>query len=89
MFWKLLVVIAATAIAFRRSGALRHPVVRAMLRPGPNRPRNPSPSQSQSPSPPPKTPWFQDRLFLALLVIVATAAATWVIFRMYLSLPTH
>lgn len=81
MFWKLLVVIAATAIAFRRSGALRHPVVRALLRPGPNRP--------SEPAPPPRTAWFQDRLFLTLLVIVATAAATWVVFRMYLSLPTH
>lgn len=83
MFWKLLVVIAATAIAFRRSGVARHPVVRALLRPGPNRPRNPPASS------PPKPPWYQDRLFLALLVIAATAAATWVVFRMYLSMPTQ
>ena len=56
---KFLVVAVAAVFAFRRSGLLRHPMVRALLRPGPA-PRGDAP---------PRRPWSGDRLFLFLVVV--------------------
>jgi hypothetical protein len=80
MIWKILVVATATLIAFRRSGLLRHPAVRALLWPGPS-----APNRAAAPPPAPERSKFGDRVFLVLLVTAATAVAALIVTRMLIA----